>query len=69
MMAMLAFAAHTGIKLAEIAYLLILFSGVWLVASKVPRLGISRTRTIVAGSALAVAGLLLIVTTHYGHFG
>jgi hypothetical protein len=26
-------------------------------------------RTIVAGVALAIGGLLLIVATHWGHFG
>jgi len=29
----------------------------------------SRARTIVAGVALALAGLLLIIATHWGHFG
>jgi hypothetical protein len=39
------------------------------VAAEIPKLGLSRTRTIVAGTALATAGLLLIVATHSGHFG
>jgi hypothetical protein len=65
----LAIAHHTGIRLAEVGFLLILFAGVWLVAAEMPRLGLSRARTIVAGTALGLAGLLLIIATHWGHFG
>jgi hypothetical protein len=60
---------HNGLRLAEIGFLLILFSGIWLTAGSIPRLGLRRTRTIVAGVALAAGGLLLIVATHWGHFG
>ncbi len=59
----------TGLKLAEIGFLLILIAGVWLAASEIPALGLHRARTIVAGTALAAAGVLLIVATHWGHFG
>ena len=59
----------TGIKLAEIGFLLILIAGVWLVAAEIPALGLHRARTIVAGTALAAAGALLIIATHWGHFG
>jgi hypothetical protein len=65
----LAMSAHSGVRLAEVGFLLILFAGVWLVAAEIPRLGIRRVRMIVAGVALAVAGLLLIIATHSGHFG
>jgi hypothetical protein len=61
--------AHTGVRLAEIAFLLILFAGVWLAAAQVPRFKLSTARTTVAGLALAVGGLLLIIATHWGHFG
>jgi hypothetical protein len=66
---LLAMSAHTGVRLAEVGFLLILFAGVWLVAAEIPRMGMSRLRLIVAGVALAVAGLLLIIATHSGHFG
>jgi hypothetical protein len=69
MSVLLAMSAHTGARLAEVGFLLILFAGVWLIAAEIPRLGLSRLRTIVAGVALAVAGLLLIIATHSGHFG
>ena len=60
---------QTGILLAEVGFLLILFAGIWLVAAQIPAFRIPTERTIVAGSALAVAGVLLIVATHWGHFG
>jgi hypothetical protein len=60
---------HTGIRLAEVAFLLLLFAGVWLVAAQVPGLKLGRTRTIVSGTAFALSGLLLIIATHWGRFG
>ena len=65
----LALAHHTGVRLAEIGFLLILFAGVWLAAAQVPAFRFGTARTIVAGIALALAGLLLIIATHWGHFG
>ena len=65
----IAMAHHTGRRLAEIGFLLILFAGVWLAAAQIPRFRFATGRTIVAGLALAVAGLLLIIATHWGHFG
>jgi hypothetical protein len=64
-----ALAHHTGARLAEIGFLLILFAGVWLAAAQVPAFKLATARTIVAGIALALAGLLLIIATHWGHFG
>ena len=61
--------AHTDVLLAELGFLLILFAGVWIVAAESPRLQRRRFRMIVAGSALAIAAALLIVATHWGHFG
>lgn len=60
---------QTGIRLAEIGFLLILIAGVWLAAAEIldpDKWG--KTRTIVAGVLLAIAGLLLIVATHWGRF-
>jgi hypothetical protein len=65
----LALTHHTGIRLAEIGFLLILFAGIWLVAAELPMFGLSKARRIVAGTALALAGALLIVATHWGQFG
>jgi hypothetical protein len=65
----LALAQHTGTRLAEVGFLLILFAGIWLAAAQVPRFKFGNPRGIVAGVALALAGLLLIIATHWGHFG
>jgi hypothetical protein len=63
------FAPHTGVIIAEVGFLLILFAGIWLAAAQIPALRFGTARTIVAGIALAIAGLLLIIATHWGHFG
>jgi len=60
---------HTGVRLAEVGFLLILFAGVWLVAAQLPQFKLGTARTIVVGVALAIGGALLIVATHWGHFG
>jgi hypothetical protein len=68
-MHVLALSEHTGRHLAEIGFLLILFAGVWLAAAQIPRFKFATARTIVAGIALALAGVLLIIAVHWGHFG
>ena len=65
----LGFAHHTGIRIAEVGFLLLLLAGVWLAAAQIPQFKYAAGRTIVAGLALAISGLLLIVATHWGHFG
>jgi hypothetical protein len=65
----LAFSHQTGVTLAEVGFLLILFAGVWLVAAQIPAFKMRTARTIVAGIALAFAGVILIIATHWGHFG
>jgi hypothetical protein len=65
----LALTHHTGVTLAEVGFLLILIAGLWLVAAQIPAFKMGTARTIVAGFALAVAGVLLIIATHWGHFG
>ncbi len=55
--------------IAEVGFLLILFAGIWFVAAEIPALKASATRRIVAGVALALGGLLLIIATHWGRFG
>ncbi len=65
----LALTHQTGRRLAEIGFLLVLFAGIWLAAAQIPRLKPHTARTIVAGIALAIGGLLLIIATRWGHFG
>jgi hypothetical protein len=69
MTVIVAMSAHSGSRLAEIAFLLILIAGLWLAAAQLPVFKFERARTIVAGLALTVAGALLIVATHWCHFG
>ncbi len=59
---------HTGVRLAEVAFLLIFFAGVWLAAADIRQLGLGRARGVVGGGALALAGVLLVVATRWGHF-
>jgi hypothetical protein len=68
-MNLVAITEHGGIRLAEVGFLLIGFAGVWLVAAQIPQLRLGAARTVVAGAALAVGALLLIIATHWGHFG
>jgi hypothetical protein len=67
--AVLAITHATGSKLAEVGFLLVLIAGVWLVAAEGLGPRFHRIRMIVAGAALAAAGVLLIIATHWGHFG
>jgi len=60
---------HTGARLAELGFLLLVFAGVWLAAAQIPRLRFTAGRSAVAGAALAAAGVLLIIAAHWGHFG
>ena len=62
-------AHHTGVRLAEVGFLLILLAGIWLAAAGVPKVKSGAGRTIVAGIALAAGGLLLLIATHWGSFG
>ena len=48
---------------------LILIAGLWFIASEIPALRMSKARRIVAGIALAIAGILLIIATHWGKLG
>jgi predicted metal-binding membrane protein len=61
---------HAGIRLAEVGFLLILIAGVWLVFAEILDPAKWRKfRTIVSGVLLAIAGLLLIIATHWDKFG
>jgi hypothetical protein len=69
MHAELGMTAHTGHRIAEVGFLLLLIAGVWYAAAELPALKFASERRIVAGIALALAGLLLVIATHFGHFG
>jgi hypothetical protein len=67
-MNLLALTQHTGERLAEIGFLLILIAGIWLASAQVLQKH-GGVRMIVAGLLLAAAGVLLLIATHWGHFG
>jgi hypothetical protein len=61
---------HAGVRLAEVGFLLLLIAGVWFAASEFldpKRWG--AVRRVVGSVALAASGVLLIIATHWGHFG
>ena len=60
---------HTGIRLAEVGFLLMAFAGFWFAVAGIASLRLGNTRSVVAGIALAIGAVLLIIATHWGHFG
>jgi hypothetical protein len=66
-MSLLALTAHGGVRTAELGFLCILIAGVAL-ALDVLIPSARRLGALVAGIALALGGLLVIIATHWGHF-
>lgn len=78
-MRLLAFAHSSGVRVAEVAFLLFLIAGIWIVSASLTTiqkthtwrrfvvLASSRFRMVVAGLLLASGGLLLIIATRWGH--
>jgi hypothetical protein len=77
-MRLLAFSHSTGVRVAEVAFLLFLIAGIWIASSSLTKVekthtwrGIvvasGRFRMIVAGLMLACGGLLLVIAAHWGH--
>jgi hypothetical protein len=62
-------AHHAAVRIAEVGFLLLIFGGVWLASGQFLLFGHGRARTVVAGLAFAAGGVLLIIATHWGHFG
>ncbi len=65
----LAMTRHTGVRLAEAGFGLMFLAGIWLAATQIPKLRSATALRIMAGIALALAGLLLEIATRWGHFG
>ena len=65
---LLAFTHHSGVRLAEVGFLFIAFAGIWFAAAQTPNFRFAGGRTIIAGIALAIGALLLIIATHWGNF-
>ena len=77
-MGLLAFSHSSGVRVAEVAFLLLLLAGVWIVSASLTKvekthtwhgvvLASGRFRMVGAGVLLACAGLLLIIAAHWGH--
>jgi hypothetical protein len=63
-----AFSHSTAVTVAEVAFLLFLIAGVWIVVAWLMQGDKwQRFRMIVAGALIAGAGVLLIVAAHWGH--
>ena len=65
---LLALTHSTSVRLAEVGFVLIIFTGLWLLAAEIPRLRLQTLRMIVAGAALTAAGILLFIAVHSGKF-
>lgn len=64
----LAFAHSTAVRVAEVAFLLLVVAGVWIVVAwSMQGDNWQRLRMIVAGVLIGAAGILLIVAAHWGH--
>lgn len=66
-MILLAISRHTGIRLAELGFLLAAIAGALFLLGAVVPFG-RRIGTGIGGLALAAGGVLLIVATHWGHY-
>lgn len=76
---LLAFSHRSGVRVAEVAFLLFVIAGVWIATASLTKvnkthirlrfvvIASSRFRMVVAGGLLACGGLLLIVAAHWGH--
>jgi hypothetical protein len=75
---LLAFSHSSGVRVAEVAFLLFVIAGLWIVSASLTKvdkthtrwrfivLASSRFRTVVAGVLLACGGVLLIIAAHWG---
>ena len=78
-MRLLAFSHSSGVRVAEVAFLLFVIAGLWITSASLTRVDTTHTRSrfiviassrfrmVVAGVLLASGGVLLIIATHWGH--
>jgi hypothetical protein len=67
-MNLLAITQHNGIRIAEVGFALAAIAGGLLVIGGLAPVG-RRAASLLAGLALAAAGVLLVIAAHWGHFG
>jgi hypothetical protein len=65
---LLAISHHSGVRLAEVGFVLMLIAGVALALTPLPTFKGKSLMPVVAGATLALAGLLLLIATHWGSF-
>jgi hypothetical protein len=69
---LLAFSHSAGVTVAEVGFLLFMIAGVWIAVAwslwnRPSGSKWIRFRMVVAGTLVAVGGLLLIIASHWGH--
>lgn len=57
----------SSVRIAEVAFLLILIAGIWMVVAELMPQQFHKLRLVVAGIAFAASGILLLVATHWGN--
>ena len=67
-MTIFAFTRHTGVRIAEIGFALIVLAGVLLTFGQISR-RFGRTGTIAAGASLAAGAVIILVAIRWGSFG
>lgn len=67
-MILVAITRHAGIRLAELGFLFWVVAGAFLIFGQVAAGG-RRPGAFLGGLAVAAGGVLLIIATHWGHFG
>lgn len=66
-MTIFAFTRHTGVRIAEIGFVLVAIAGALLAVAPVSRLG--RPGAVAGGVALAAGAVIVIVAIRWGSFG
>ena len=66
-MTIFAFTRHTGVRVAEIGFALLVIAGAVLAVAPVTRLG--RSGTVAGGACLAAGALVIIIAIRWGSFG
>ena len=66
-MSLLAITQHSGVRLAEVGFVLAAVAGAALALGAVTSFG-RRSGNLVGGLAVAGGSLLVIVAVHWGHF-
>lgn len=66
-MTIFAFSRHTGVRVAEIGFVLLALAGVLLAIAPVARFG--RTGTVAGGLSLFAGAVIVIVAIRWGSYG